>query len=563
MAEEFKRKSYKDYILMTVVVILFLCLLGAVYFCAVNNKWFVEEYKIEIMSTHGKITASKKSAKKGDTILVQCEPDNGYEFKHFLINDKVLKENSFIMPNEDVVLKADFNLIEYDINYVLNDMIVTNENLTTYTVETPTFELSAPISDIAIFEGWFKDDLFTNQVTKIEKGSFGDLTLYPKILEYEFESGRISSSEKIKTEHFTVNISSKTYIPPYFEENLEKLYFAIQKVSRLNFKNSLFNERGHINIDVLPATNESSGNECGNSHTRAFEKKIILGKADLLMGNTYILANHLSSLIQSSQSFWVFPTAISGGFAQYNCFKLIEYLQKTDISLAKTLTKSSKMLSDDVVWLPEFIYNQSVEYWIENGTGDYEKFNGSFGVGLEFMHYLDDVYGDYTSWIVEYEKANPSDSTTDIIQNVGFEETFELFKSVYGDDVFDNFYPYLKENAFFIQIEDIIRNKHDLTELDKTYLYPFFYYSGNYIKIENFSYNNLIVDLTETKKYLSEYKNRNASNLVLKLSEPVSLTLLYNDNTVKRVTTSQISISEVKYFCLNGSESLNSLNVQY
>ncbi len=563
MAENYKRKSYKDYILMAAVIVIFLCMVGAVYFCAIDNAWLVG-FEIETVSTHGKITANKSTAKKGETVFIQCQAYDGYLFKHFLVNGTIVEGDFFVMPNKKAVVEAEYDLIEYDINYVVDDRILANENVTTYTVETPTFEILPPTTDVFLFDGWFRDGSLTNRVTEIKQGSFGDLTLYPKLSQYQFESGRISTKEKIKTEHFTVDISSKTYVPPHFEENLESVYLAAEEVSGLSFTNSVFNSDGHVGIEITVASNEATGNECGNTHTISFEQKIVLGKADMLLGNTYILPRCLFSILQSSQTFWSFQTALDAGYAQYSCFKLIEYLEKNNPALARTMGKSVKVLLDDVTVLPNFIYTQPVEYWIENSTGVYDNLNGVFGVGVEFMHYLDDVYGNYTKWFLEYERRNPSDATSDRIQEVAAEDTFALFKSVYGDKVFDNFYSYLQENAFFVQLENLENRKtYDLTGLDRTYLYPLFHYNGDQARIENFAYNNLVVDLTETKKYLSEYKNRNSAYFMLKLSDEVSVSLLFEDGSVQRVTSKNISVLGVKYFRLNGSGSLASMEIQY
>ncbi|MDE7130743.1 MAG: InlB B-repeat-containing protein [Lachnospiraceae bacterium] len=71
----------------------------------------------------------------------------------------------------------------YDITYKLDGGTNSGYNPSTYTVETETIVLKDPYKTNYIFDGWYKDAEFKEQVTQIPQGSTGDITLYAKWIE--------------------------------------------------------------------------------------------------------------------------------------------------------------------------------------------------------------------------------------------------------------------------------------------------------------------------------------------------------------------------------------------
>ena len=88
-------------------------------------------------------------------------------------------------------LTSDLNLypiwtpINYNINYYLFDG-VNGDNISSYNIETPTFDLVPAEKDGYRFDGWFTDSEFENEITSIEQGSYGNIELYSswEIIEY-------------------------------------------------------------------------------------------------------------------------------------------------------------------------------------------------------------------------------------------------------------------------------------------------------------------------------------------------------------------------------------------
>ena len=79
----------------------------------INNP--VEDgFKITIADAPGgSVQANKKIARKGDVITLTVKPDEGYQLKEgsLKFNGQAITGNSFVMPEEDVILTAEFTKI--------------------------------------------------------------------------------------------------------------------------------------------------------------------------------------------------------------------------------------------------------------------------------------------------------------------------------------------------------------------------------------------------------------------------------------------------------------------
>ena len=121
-----------------------------------------EEKENQIIEYNTKIDEPEKSEKPG------------YIFNGWYHNNELY---DFDQPvTEDIVLEANYDLINYKINYVLNDGVV-HGNPIEYNVETDTFDLINPSKEGYTFAGWTgsNGDTLQTRVT-IEKGSIGDKT---------------------------------------------------------------------------------------------------------------------------------------------------------------------------------------------------------------------------------------------------------------------------------------------------------------------------------------------------------------------------------------------------
>ena len=103
---------------------------------------------------------------------------NGYDFGGWQNGDAEYDFSAAV--KSDLALTAKWTAHAYKITYELNGGTNSSENPATYTIESEDITLKDPTApaDKPNFGGWFKDAEFKTQVTKIAKGSTGDLALY-------------------------------------------------------------------------------------------------------------------------------------------------------------------------------------------------------------------------------------------------------------------------------------------------------------------------------------------------------------------------------------------------
>ena len=131
----------------------------------------------------------------------------------------------FTSITEDITVTAQKTLLTYKIEYVLNGGTDNGNNPTQYTVESATFTLKAPTASETFgttFGGWFTSPDFSldSKITKIAKGTTGDLKLYAYWLEYrvtEVVGGAVNYSQAtpeitIKVDYGTTNLAVKDLI---------------------------------------------------------------------------------------------------------------------------------------------------------------------------------------------------------------------------------------------------------------------------------------------------------------------------------------------------------------
>lgn len=104
---------------------------------------------------------------------------NGYDFLGWTYNGKIVTE---VDPAwiENINLVANWKVHTYSITYELNGGDNNSSNPSTYTIESDTITLKDPSRYGYNFSGWYKTSTFSNQVTSINKGSYGNLVLYAK-----------------------------------------------------------------------------------------------------------------------------------------------------------------------------------------------------------------------------------------------------------------------------------------------------------------------------------------------------------------------------------------------
>ncbi len=122
--------------------------------------------------------------KSGESVALPENPTkDGYSFDGWYLDEGVWNEpfagDTFIDEKGDLskTVYAKFTKITYNITY--NTIGGTHKNPSTYTV-TDEFTLTPAEHSDYNFCGWYLDSTFNTKVESIEKGTFGDVTLYAK-----------------------------------------------------------------------------------------------------------------------------------------------------------------------------------------------------------------------------------------------------------------------------------------------------------------------------------------------------------------------------------------------
>lgn len=147
-----------------------------------------------------------KLIKNGETIKLPTAlaPANGYVWAGW--NDgttKYVAESDYQVTNNSLFLIPSYSPINYTIKYYDGDTELLDLAATSYNIESDTISLPNYIKDGYTFDGWYLDPEFTEPISAIEKGSYGNIVLYAKTtkitgytINYVLNGGNISYANK-------------------------------------------------------------------------------------------------------------------------------------------------------------------------------------------------------------------------------------------------------------------------------------------------------------------------------------------------------------------------------
>ena len=106
---------------------------------------------------------------------------------------------------DDVYLYSTEAYETYKINYILNGGTNNDQNPASYD-KTQTVTFKNPTRSGYTFEGWYKDSGFTKQITLIEAGTTGEITVYAKWNKIEDNNGnKDTETKEVKVSKITLN----------------------------------------------------------------------------------------------------------------------------------------------------------------------------------------------------------------------------------------------------------------------------------------------------------------------------------------------------------------------
>lgn len=192
-------------------------LIAIVLTCLTVTGCDTNEYTVTLVGDdHVRLRTDKTTYRKGETVVVYEDVDPGYycntQYGHTTFYD------SFKMPACDITVTAKTYLYNYRIKYATEGQGITyyGTPVSEYNVETEvTLPRGAKLG--YKFEGWYTDESLTNKITKIEKGSMGDITVYPKFIldgftiTYHLPRGATNNPNNVST--YTVDDEVVFYAP--------------------------------------------------------------------------------------------------------------------------------------------------------------------------------------------------------------------------------------------------------------------------------------------------------------------------------------------------------------
>ena len=354
-------------------------------------------------------------------------------------------------------------------------------------------------------------------------------------VEISFPAGSVTQEPTvISTEHFRFEIPENVYILDDFAEKVDLLCAVMEEVSGLKFDANPHYSENLIQAEVLKLTDTES--EMGPAY--ASYGSITVSSGDLV--DFYALIHEGSHALHYSQSPWFYCTWAMEGISTYTTYKTQKYIQENYPELTSLVqTVNVSILNMGVSNFDE-LFGYPMEYWIDHNF-EYSG-NGNYPIGFLLSWYLDETFGDYTKWILEYEKSNPYYESTAKLQTgeLPKEEQIAAFKSVYGEDVFDSFYAWLKQNQSILSYQTI-----DLSEAEYIQLYPQFtssnicYYLHLGDHLSPLAYKDLYIDFSAGKQYMTEYKGRNTDGMMLtfRCTEEIPVEFYDADGNLVKVKT--------------------------
>ena len=320
-----------------------------------------------------------------------------------------------------------------------------------------------------------------------------------------FHTGYITSEyTTIETEHFICKIDADSYVIDNLEYCLETLYDSLQIVSGLSFDTDKY---GKISIEAKKAE-PIDGYESELHTAYALHNGIVIGAGDLFVSGGYAIAHELSHVLHNHNSGWYYSKTFQEGFAVYSTYKVTRYMEENYPDIAYMIQAAEKNMHNTTFRAEgyEKLYSKPLSYWYENGF-PYAT-NSDYAVGFRLMRYLDEVYGEYSSWITEYEKVNPYTLTA--TNRLAISEVVRVLPMTYGEDVENNFYAWLKQNEAFFEVN--YDNATDRTQLSYTNIYPMYWRWLEKLSFEGLKYQDIYLNIDELRKYITEYKGDKLGN---------------------------------------------------
>ncbi|MBK3518671.1 InlB B-repeat-containing protein [Carboxylicivirga marina] len=139
----------------------------------VNAVYTINQYAVTFVDWDGS-ELKTEDVNYGGAATAPAEPTRtGYTFTGWDV--------SFNNIIATLIVTAEYEIIEYTVEYRnMDGASNASGNPDSYTIETAIMTLEAPTKSGFTFDGWFEDELLTQEVTTIARGAIGNLVLWAK-----------------------------------------------------------------------------------------------------------------------------------------------------------------------------------------------------------------------------------------------------------------------------------------------------------------------------------------------------------------------------------------------
>ena len=360
----------------------------------------------------------------------------------------------------------------------------------------------------------------------------------------------------IETEYLIFDIDPGIYVVPQLAAKADGIFRAMEAVTGLRVMDGKYHD---YKITVHVSRYEAQDTVAENSGpTGGSNDEIWIAPSDLFVESGYAFAHELGHAFNREFTGGFAGTVMDEGFATYTEMLLAEYLAEHDPDLGAILCSPDLVKYNMMVEDYEVMYDRSVEYWMKHADEAYDFCgNGAYGLGFRLMGYLDESFGDYTSWFETYDglynakislpEYDPEEGLTDkTVANLAI----RALKTTYGDTVLEGFYSWMRANEYGRFDADEYYDRCNAFGAVTVYtVYPFYYWAENKTKLpggEMTEYSDLTVCIAPAEFYLREYKGEDTSALILNVSAGTTVELYDADGKlIDTVQSEQIPLTGV------------------
>lgn len=387
---------------------------------------------------------------------------------------------------------------------------------------------------------------------------------------YAFPTGDYITTEPVSvdTGTFVYDIGENIYVRGDLQQISDVIVPLMEEVSGLDFNGAGYSTgrwndgRIHITLsrDELYVGADwytgSPHSEVGAAYASAYSH-VSCSPGDLYLGNSAII-HEASHVLMFRQSSWSHCQLLNEGISTYTTYLVEKALEESHGAISYCVSSPLESVNDMFIEDYDALYAQPLEYWFENSF-EYSG-NGNYAIGFRFMAYLQDVYGNYTGWVTKYEELYCFNTSSTNTNASPVSTQIEVLKATYGDDVLDNFYPWLKEHQQ--EFEPDYSAFRDLSGAEGINLYPEFDAIGCRAAIDNFRYNDLYIHIDTVRTYVEDYKQMDASELTLLLSSETTVRLYQADGSYITETGTEFPLTDILCIQLVGEGTLSRLEVR-